>query len=211
MRWRESAHGRRTSAVGTNRTNWAGLLMSVDRGRAEVEFRGRQGSACKKVDEAWSIRNQTARVHELSKTEDCRDLCGSGYFNDLVLIGICQGLTVHIKSISLAASVDIAASISSAVWMSNTLASIFNLADAVRMPIDFLLTYDMSVYQCSKTVNIRNDLSLRRSSHCNNAGTQLRSTRPKLVDHLVSERQKRGRYGKAETISSIASSLQRRG
>jgi len=33
----------------------------------------------------------------------------------------------------------------------------------------------------------------------------------KLFDHLVSERQERGRYGKAETISSIASSLQRRG
>lgn len=33
----------------------------------------------------------------------------------------------------------------------------------------------------------------------------------KLFDHLVSERQGRGRYGKAETISSIASSLQRRG
>jgi hypothetical protein len=33
----------------------------------------------------------------------------------------------------------------------------------------------------------------------------------KLFDDLVSERQERGRYGKAETISSIASSLQRRG
>jgi hypothetical protein len=31
-----------TSEFGTNRTNRTGLTMSVDRGRAEVAFRGRQ-------------------------------------------------------------------------------------------------------------------------------------------------------------------------
>jgi hypothetical protein len=30
------------SPIGTNRTNRAGLTMSVDRGRPEVAFRGRQ-------------------------------------------------------------------------------------------------------------------------------------------------------------------------
>jgi len=30
------------SPVGTNRTNRAGLVMSVDRGRPEVAFRGRE-------------------------------------------------------------------------------------------------------------------------------------------------------------------------
>jgi hypothetical protein len=32
------------SAVGTKRTSCAGRLMSVDRGKAEVAFRGSQGS-----------------------------------------------------------------------------------------------------------------------------------------------------------------------
>jgi hypothetical protein len=33
---------RATSGFGTNRTNRAGLMMSVDRGKAEVAFRGRE-------------------------------------------------------------------------------------------------------------------------------------------------------------------------
>src|ERR1700738_936323 len=35
---------------GTKRTNWAGLTMSVDRGRPEVAFRGRQDRSCSKAD-----------------------------------------------------------------------------------------------------------------------------------------------------------------
>ena len=33
---------RAMTAVGTNRTNWADLMMSVHRGNPEVAFRGRQ-------------------------------------------------------------------------------------------------------------------------------------------------------------------------
>jgi hypothetical protein len=35
-------HRTHESASGTNRTNRAGLMMSVDRGKSEVAFRGRQ-------------------------------------------------------------------------------------------------------------------------------------------------------------------------
>jgi hypothetical protein len=42
-----------TSAVGTNRTNWAGLKMSVDRGRPEVAAE-RQTSA-NDPTETWGL------------------------------------------------------------------------------------------------------------------------------------------------------------
>jgi hypothetical protein len=38
----DSATNAANVAIGTNRTNRTGLTMSVDRGRAEVVFRGRQ-------------------------------------------------------------------------------------------------------------------------------------------------------------------------